>query len=118
MAIQTQPGPLAAVPGATEDPPEFDRLISKAEACRLLDVSYPTLWALVKVGKIAPGRYIKSRVYWKLSEIATFIEGLPRQARPGEQSSLCFPGAEAATAKRSRSARLNAEAGNTVTASS
>lgn len=63
--------------------PDFDRLVGKAEACKLLNTSFVTLWRAMKDGTLAPGRYVGNRLHWKLSELEAFRDGLPLDFRPG-----------------------------------
>ena len=67
----------------TEPPAEPDRLVSKEEVLQILGVTYPTVWRFVHEGKFPPGRYVGTRVFWRMSEVNAFIESLPRQAARG-----------------------------------
>lgn len=68
----------------------------------MLGITYPTLWSMVRDGRFPAGRYIGTRLFWRLSEVNAFIEALPRQARRGEPPTLPFPGATAAAEKNLR----------------
>jgi predicted DNA-binding transcriptional regulator AlpA len=75
-----------------------DPLVTKAETCLLLHSSYPTLWKMVREGKLAPGRYVGSRVFWLRSEIEAFRESLPRQGTNDAPAGRTFPGTTACKA--------------------
>ena len=81
-------------------PAGFDRLVAKREACGLLGVSYPKLWGLVQTGRFPPGRYVGTRVFWRASELETFIRSLPRQPTKYEAPAVRFKGVESVNVRR------------------
>jgi predicted DNA-binding transcriptional regulator AlpA len=61
-------------------PDDTERLMSRGELCRLLGLSYPTIWSMMRAGTFPrPLRISTNRVAWLRSEVLAFIRNLERQ---------------------------------------
>ena len=56
-----------------------DRLIAKMDMLVKVPLPYPSILKLIQEGKFPKPRYIGHRVFWKLSEVNTFIDSLPNE---------------------------------------
>lgn len=55
---------------------EPDRLVLRPEAKRLLGVSHPTLWRMVKAGQLPPPTCLSKKIQgWPMSVIQAVIHG-------------------------------------------
>jgi prophage regulatory protein len=62
---------------AEDGPP---RLMSKAEVCALVGVSYPTLWQMMREGRFPRSRIVGGKSMWISTELTAWMAAL--QVRP------------------------------------
>jgi prophage regulatory protein len=73
--------PLFETPLVTaEDGPP--RLVSRAEVCALVGVSYPTLWQMMREGRFPRSRVVGGKSMWISTELTAWLAGL--EVRPLE----------------------------------
>ena len=85
------------MPPDTPPTVDFDRLVPKAEMLLMLGgVTFPAVWQWIRAGKFPRGRYMGTRVFWRLSEIESYIEAMPKSATATEPAGRTFPSAEKA----------------------
>jgi prophage regulatory protein len=60
--------------------PDDERLLSRAEVCRIVNLSFPTIWKLMRKGAFPrPLKIAKNRVAWLRSEVLAHLKSLERQ---------------------------------------
>jgi prophage regulatory protein len=60
--------------------PDDERLLSRAEVCQLMGLSFPTIWKMMCEGKFPrPLRISRNRVAWLRSEVLAHVRNLDRQ---------------------------------------
>lgn len=65
-----------------------ERLIHKAEICRITGLSFPSLWKMMQQGAFPRSRSYGaegSRCVWLESEIKRWIQGLPKRVYKGDE---------------------------------
>jgi predicted DNA-binding transcriptional regulator AlpA len=59
---------------------DTERLLSRAEVCRIVNLSFPTVWKMMRAGTFpCPLRTAPNRVGWLRSEVLAHIRSLKRQ---------------------------------------
>jgi predicted DNA-binding transcriptional regulator AlpA len=64
--------------------PHTIRLLSKHEVCAVAGVSYPTIWAWMRVGKFPRSRVVGGKSMWLSAEISMWLQGLPVRRLKGD----------------------------------
>ena len=60
------------------------RLIYKPEVCDRVGLSYPTIWTYMRNGTFPRSRVVGGQVAWLASEVAAWIDGLPKRRLKGD----------------------------------
>ena len=70
------------------------RLLSKAEVCQTVGVSFPTIWVWMRAGSFPRSRIVGGKSMWRSDEIAQWLDDL--QVRPLKGDAPDREGVEAA----------------------
>lgn len=81
--MKTQSKTAAQVAAAEHAPPAV-RLMSKAEVCALVGISYPSLWAWMRNGKFPRSVIVGGLSKWRSTDIDTWLAALPTRRLKGD----------------------------------
>lgn len=65
-------------------PPTGERLLSKAEVCRIVGATFPTIWAWQRGGRFPRSRSVGGKSMWLSSEIDAWMQALPVRRLKGD----------------------------------
>jgi prophage regulatory protein len=68
----------------TEAPSVGERLLSKAEVCRIVGATFPTIWTWQRAGKFPRSRSVGGKSMWLESEIRQWMQALPVRRLKGD----------------------------------
>jgi predicted DNA-binding transcriptional regulator AlpA len=69
----------------TKTPPERgERLLDKAQICKIANVTYPTVWAWMRAGKFPRARIVGGKSMWLSSEVDAWVVALPKRPLKGD----------------------------------
>ena len=60
------------------------RLLDRHQVCGVANVSYPTLWAMMRRGEFPRSRVLGGKSMWILQEIEEWIAALPKRRLKGD----------------------------------
>jgi predicted DNA-binding transcriptional regulator AlpA len=75
----TELRPIADAPSAGE------RLLGKAEVCRVAGVTFPTIWAWMRAGRFPRARSVGGKSMWLSTEIDAWLSSLPTRRLKGDE---------------------------------
>ena len=64
-----------------------DRLLDKSQICKIANVTYPTIWAWMRVGKFPRARIVGGKSMWLMSEVDAWLAALPVRKLKGDEPS-------------------------------
>jgi predicted DNA-binding transcriptional regulator AlpA len=67
-----------------EKPSIGERLLSKAEVCRIVGATFPTIWAWQRAGKFPRSRSVGGKSMWLESEVRQWMQALPVRRLKGD----------------------------------
>jgi predicted DNA-binding transcriptional regulator AlpA len=82
-AVRAAP-PTPATPELTPDAEAPERLLSKAEVCRIVGATFPTIWAWQRAGKFPRARIVGGKSMWLTSEVDAWLAALPKRPLKGD----------------------------------
>jgi predicted DNA-binding transcriptional regulator AlpA len=62
-------------------------LLDKHEVCAVVNLSYPTIWEMMRANTFPRSRVVRSKVYWLSSDIRDWFDQLPRRRLKGDPDS-------------------------------
>jgi predicted DNA-binding transcriptional regulator AlpA len=81
-AVRASPPPT---PEPAEEAPSIgERLLSKAEVCRIVGATFPTIWAWQRAGKFPRSRSVGGKSMWLESEVRQWLRALPVRRLKGD----------------------------------
>jgi len=82
-AVRAAP-PTPATPELTPDAEASERLLSKAEVCRIVGATFPTIWSWQRAGKFPRSRSVGGKSMWLESEVRQWMQALPVRRLKGD----------------------------------
>jgi predicted DNA-binding transcriptional regulator AlpA len=70
--------------GARGPPPLLERLLSKPEVLTIANLSYPTIWTMMRQNKFPRSRIVGGKSMWLASEVNDWLAALPRRPLKGD----------------------------------
>jgi predicted DNA-binding transcriptional regulator AlpA len=71
--------------------PPAVRLLDKPEICAVANLTYPTIWKMMRAGTFPRGRIVGGKSMWLSTEIDAWLAGLPVRALKGDVPSSEHP---------------------------
>jgi predicted DNA-binding transcriptional regulator AlpA len=66
--------------------PPLERLLAKPDVLAIVNVSYPTLWSMMRTGKFPRSRIVGGKSMWLSTEIDAWLAGLPVRPLKGDSA--------------------------------
>jgi predicted DNA-binding transcriptional regulator AlpA len=82
-AVRASPSPTPELTPEAEAP-SIERLLSKAEVCRIVGATFPTIWAWQRAGKFPRSRSVGGKSMWLESEVRQWMQALPVRRLKGD----------------------------------
>ena len=71
----------------SNSPESSERLLDKAQICKITNVTYPTVWAWMRAGKFPRARIVGGKSMWLSTEVDAWLTALPVRKLKGDPAS-------------------------------